>query len=168
VIVADFPEWLSAFQLRAASKARLLQAAAVNVGSPGGEPELSELRLEFSDFAPVRLTCHPGGEGFDVDAEPLSDDGDRIDLAHDAPFASVVKRPLQMATLITQPVRWEDPRRGPMDSPIGVRLQFDQGDVWILNIWDQADLFDRRPTFWREHELSEWASEDAAEGGRSG
>ena len=130
--------------------------------------ELSELVLEFSGFPPVRLTCRPDGEGFDVDARHLSDYGDRIDLTHEAPFASVVNRPLQTATLIAQPVRLEDQSRPPMDSPIGIRLQFEPGDVWILNIWDQVDLFDRRPELWREHELSERGSDDAAERGRSG
>jgi hypothetical protein len=159
---------LSEFTLLAASEASLVKVLALNVGSPGGERELGELVLEFSGLPPVRLTCRHDGEGFDVDAKPLSDYGDPIDLTHEAPFASVANTPLRTATLITQPVRWEGLSRRPMDSPVGIRLQFEPGDVWIINIWDEVDLFDRRPAFWREHELSEWGSDEATERGRSG
>ena len=51
----------------------------------------------------------------------------------------------------------------PRVEPVGIRLQFEKGEAWILNVGDQIDLFDPEPPFWADpdYQLSEWSAENA-------
>jgi hypothetical protein len=58
---------------------------------------------------------------------------------------------LQEAGVIT----WKVSDKPSHRRPVGLRLQFWKADLWILNVGDEIELFDRRPPYWREYELSE-------------
>jgi hypothetical protein len=77
------------------------------------------------------------------------------------PFAEIVGTPLQAISVLaagkerppsTSGSRnWAD--RPPALSPSGVRLQFEGGDVWIMERIGEIHLHDQRP---RRSRLSEW------------
>jgi hypothetical protein len=58
------------------------------------------------------------------------------------PLADVVGTPLKAITAIY----WGN--RSPGSSPGGVRLQFERGDVWIMAVLGDTEIYDRRPPYW--------------------
>jgi len=96
------------------------------------------------------------------------------------PFAPVVGTPLRAISVLSwltpgldeSTKEWERKRaarpadsrtwadRLPDDSPVGVRLRFGAGDVWMMNIGDEMEIYDRQPPCWddeaRRFDLREW------------
>lgn len=159
--------WLSEFRSFAAQKNELVRVVAVDYGDPTApiDPELlGPLWLEFAGSPGLRLWGGSAGQGFTLDVEPPGeDDVPRLrDLGSRRPFAAVVDTPLEAVGLITWPLPAEEEEGAAVDFPVGIRLQFERGEAWILNVGDQIDLFDGRPPFWDDpdYSLSEWAADD--------
>jgi len=92
---------------------------------------------------------------------------------HDAADFSTVRRHQHSAIRGTDRARGSSGRPNrrnpssiqsqPRVEPVGIRLQFEKGEAWILNVGDQIDLFDPEPPFWADpdYQLSEWSAENA-------
>jgi hypothetical protein len=133
------PEWLSEFRMLAEREAVPRGAFGSYYDAPG-EPFLGQLWLTFAGAPVVVLTPSEYGEGFYLEED-----------LREGEVAAVVDTALQEAGVIT----WKVSDKPSHRRPVGLRLQFWKADLWILNVGDEIELFDHRPPYWREYELSE-------------
>ena len=130
------------------------------------------LWFAFADAPVLHLEGLGSGEGFRLElaknlpetTAPRPERTHIEDLSELPPFSAVVQTPLrtifELAYAAGPPgsVGWDE--RSPSNPPVGIRLMFDRGEVWLLNIADEFEVRGWRPPYWASEdqylELREW------------